>query len=85
MIIIDYKHIKRIIDKWDPMVLLHMAPVDEYSNEVKEIKAFIDTMETDDVDILASEIQNIFNLSFVEKFPYEECLEVAKQIMSKSK
>ncbi|MCT4564483.1 MAG: YugE family protein [Maledivibacter sp.] len=85
MVIIDYKHIKKIIDQWDPMELLHMAPNDEYSVEIKRIKAYIDRMETNNVEALAREIQKIFKFCFSTTFKIEECLEIGKEIMEENK
>lgn len=73
---------KRIINEWDPMNLLSHAPDDEYDDEIILIDDFLD--HTSDVNELAFEIKFIFIKMFGDDFKksYDDCLEIAKQLLN---
>ena len=59
----NYNTIKSIIDQWDPLLLLNIAPDDEYNPEIKKIVKFINPSNYINDSELAKEIQNIFLLA----------------------
>lgn len=72
---------KRVINEWDPMNLLSHAPEDEYEEEVFLINEVL--AHTNDVIQLANEINSIFIKMFGDDFKrsYDDCLEIAKQLL----
>ena len=79
----NYNTIKSIIDQWDPLLLLHMTPDDEYDLEIKKIVKFINASDYINDSELAKEIQNIFLLAFGSSFhkDYDTCIEISKKIL----
>lgn len=73
---------KRIINDWDPMNLLSHAPDDEYEDEITLINDFL--AHTSGVNQLAYEIRFIFIRMFGNDFKksYDDCLEIAKQLLN---
>ena len=57
----DYKKIKTIIDKWDPINLLAYAPEDEYDLECKEIYNLISNNMS--IEFIAKTIFSVFSQS----------------------
>lgn len=83
MINMDYKKIKTIIDKWDPINLLAYAPEDEYDLECKEIYNLISNNMS--IEFIAKTIFSVFSQSFgYDLFDktLEECTVIAKKIIS---
>lgn len=79
----NYNTIKSIIDQWDPLLLLNIAPDDEYNPEIKKIVKFINPSNYINDSELAKEIQNIFLLAFGSSFhkDYDTCIEISKKIL----
>ena len=79
----NYNTIKSIIDQWDPLLLLNIAPDDEYNPEIKKIVKFINSSDYINDSELAKEIQNIFLLAFGSSFhkDYDTCIEISKKIL----
>lgn len=79
----NYNTIKSIIDQWDPLLLLNIAPDDEYNPEIKKIVKFINASDYINDSELAKEIQNIFLLAFGSSFhkDYDTCIEISKKIL----
>ena len=79
----NYNTIKSIIDQWDPLLLLNIAPDDEYNPEIKKIVKFINPSNYINDNELAKEIQNIFLLAFGSSFhkDYDTCIEISKKIL----
>lgn len=79
----NYNTIKSIIDQWDPLLLLHITPDDEYDLEIKKIVKFINPSNYINDNELAKEIQNIFSLAFGSSFhkDYDTCIEISKKIL----
>lgn len=79
----NYNTIKSIINQWDPLLLLHMTPDDEYDLEIKKIVKFINPSNYINDNELAKEIQNIFSLAFGSSFNknYDTCIEISKKIL----
>ena len=63
--------IKKIINSWDPLDLLDIAPEDEYETEIREIRDI--TIETKNIDeeILTYAIKGIFENSFSDEYRFD--------------
>lgn len=76
--------VTEIINAWDPIDLLEMgAPDDEYSVEVRKIKAFFKENKVS-VEVAAAKIREIFEMAFFEDLfecSDEECRSVALQLL----
>ncbi|GAK04768.1 hypothetical protein JCM19037_3212 [Geomicrobium sp. JCM 19037] len=68
--------VKKIINEWDPqLLLLGGAPLDEYEVEIKQI---IDQLEkTSDANHLANRIKQILDESFSDDHDWNACVRVA--------
>ena len=76
--------ISNIINRWDPVKIFPMAPEDEYYDEIKKIKEYIEKNRELSVDKLALKINEIFVQSFGKDIfnkSLEECYTIADQIM----
>ena len=74
-----------IVNKWDPIGFFPMAPKDEYINEIKKIYEYLNVSKNVTEEKLAKRINEIFIMSFgsdVYIENAEECLKVAKEIIS---
>ena len=78
--------VKRIINEWDPIQLLALAPSDEYDYEIHQIE--IAAKEAVDVESLAKVIYNIFAESFgfdIFKKTIDVCTIIANKILQSSR
>lgn len=76
--------ITKIINDWDPIDLLPMAPEDEYIKEIEFINKFINYNYEVSEDNLAVEIHQLFKKSFgsdVYSCDQKECLKIARKIL----
>jgi len=76
--------IEAVINEWDPLGFFPMAPLDEYSNEVQQIREYLDDNEKMQVEQLAVVINRIFVTSFggdVYEADIKHCEEIAKKIL----
>lgn len=74
--------VTEIINEWDPINLLHHAPVDEYEYEINEIIKCMPNIKS--VEDLAETIHKIFIKCFssdVFKRSFDECIEIARKIL----
>ncbi|GAK13794.1 DUF1871 family protein [Geomicrobium sp. JCM 19039] len=68
--------VKKIIDEWDPqLLLLGGAPLDEYDVEIKQI--IVQLEKTSDANHLANRIKQIFDESFSDDHDWNACVRVA--------
>ena len=75
-------NVKKIINEWDPIQLLAIAPSDEYDFEIQQIEAVV--KETSDVKKVASVIYYTFTEAFggdVFKKTMDECIIIASEIL----
>lgn len=80
----DYDEVKRMIDEWDPIDLLNIAPSDEYEYEVNQIIALLNHNLTENE--LAAEIFEVFKNEFgdgVFTKDENECFDIARKILKK--
>lgn len=77
--------IAQIINEWDPLDFFPSAPLDEYSEEIGQIREYMNTNEKIQVEQLAIAINEVFVASFGRDI-YEEdikrCEEIARKILS---
>ncbi|PKR76779.1 hypothetical protein CEY16_13240 [Halalkalibacillus sediminis] len=79
--------IKSVIDKWDPLSLLHHAPADEYEPEVEAIDNLLSTIHSEEA--LAVLIHKVFVQYFgdevtdAKNYSINGCRPVAKEIWSR--
>lgn len=75
--------IKKIINSWDPLDLLDIAPEDEYETEIREIRDIVIETENINKEILAYAIKEIFENSFSKKYCFDNFTigEVAEEIL----
>ncbi|WP_369436034.1 DUF1871 family protein [Lysinibacillus fusiformis] len=78
-----YKIVKEIIDRWDPMSLLHHAPEDEYEPEILSILAALD--ESESIETLAGYIETIFLNMFEVAIPKKKCVAMATEIRDRQR
>ena len=74
--------ITKIINNWDPIDLLPFCPEDEYEQEIKMVKAYLNESIT--VDKLAERIFYVFSSQFGDDVflkDIEECRRIARQIL----
>jgi len=79
------KQIENIINEWDPLDLFPLAPLDEYSIEIKKIVNYLENIKEYSVGELAEKIHEIFTEMFgQENFTksLSECTEISKKILS---
>lgn len=74
--------IKRILDEWDPIDLLNIAPNDECDCEITQVLEYI-TNNLIDCDTLAFQIHKIYSEAFGNVFnkSVDECKVIAKTII----
>lgn len=74
--------VKDAIDEWDPQNLIKLGcPEDEYDDEIKDIIEVIEIVNGSP-EVLAVEINRIFNKAFETDFKKEkDCLTVAQKIL----
>ncbi|MEJ8553767.1 DUF1871 family protein [Tepidibacter sp. Z1-5] len=78
--------VKKVIDKWDPINLLHMCPDDEYHPEIEAISK--ELADNTSYEELAKHIENTFVFYFsrdIFKKSYEDCYLIAKEILDSCK
>ena len=78
----NVEYVKDIINAWDPIALLPLAPDNEYHSEIAEIQRMLS--ETDVVDELAEGILKLFIKSFGEKIfskDKAECEQIARMLL----
>lgn len=75
--------IEEIINSWDPIELLGIAPSDEYSYEIARIYNIVHSRKVT-IDTLTDDIYNIFSDSFGEIFTKskDECSVIAAKIVA---
>ena len=75
--------IKKIINSWDPLDLLDIAPEDEYETEIREIRDIVIETENINKEILTYAIKGIFGNSFSEEYCFDNFTigEVAEEIL----
>ncbi len=56
--------IKKIINSWDPIVLMEFCPEDEYEAEIKGIRNLVANNRNIDKKLLGQEIKKIFRYFF---------------------
>ncbi|MBP1048414.1 DUF1871 family protein [Enterococcus sp. BWM-S5] len=76
-----YKEIEEIINGWDPMNLLPLAPDDEYSFEIKKIIDVLEKQPDINESELDAAISQIFNQAFDVSYFHAEDEHIAKQIL----
>ena len=75
--------VREIIDQWDPVDLLSIAPGDEYHSEIEEVEELLRV--TRDCEVIADGIFTIFLNAFGEDVftkTKQDCIEIAKRILS---
>ena len=79
--------IKKIINSWDPIVLMEFCPEDEYEAEIKGIRNLVANNRNIDKKLLGQEIKKIFRYYFSNDYNSEKNIEenIASKIMEKSK
>ena len=78
--------VKKVINKWDPIDLLHICPDDEYDPEIKPISKELDNNTS--YEELAKHIENTFVFYFsrdIFRKSYENCYLIAKEILDSYK
>ncbi|WP_409274603.1 DUF1871 family protein [Neobacillus sp. SCS-31] len=76
----EYFLVKEVIDEWDPIGLLGMGcPDDEYDPEIKDIVKRLSNSNS--VDVLTKEIQEVFIKWFGEHLSTRDCLSAAQKIL----
>lgn len=74
-----YVLVKKIIDEWDPIGLLHLGcPNDEYDPEIDDIVKLLPQVNS--VNELALGIRQVFIKWFEEYLSIEKCYPVALEI-----
>ena len=73
--------IKKIINSWDPIVLMEFCPEDEYEPEINEIVEFVICNKNINKILLSEEIRKIFNFYFTSI--YNSINEVEEDVASK--
>lgn len=76
-------YVKSIIDAWDPINILPIAPNDEYHSEIKEIQYLISM--TNNVSEIAKGIFKVFVEAFGEQIfnkSEDECKQIAELLLS---
>jgi hypothetical protein len=80
------KHIKCVIDDWDPIELLSSyAPPDEYDSESEKIYIFIKKSDAVDRICLGGIIFEVFMQSFGDDVflkSLDECIDIAEKIIN---
>ena len=78
--------IKEIINSWDPLNLLYIAPEDEYETEIKGIRNLVVNNRNMDKKILSHEIRKIFRYYCSNKYISKKDIEenVADKILEKN-
>lgn len=78
----NYYQLREIINEWDPINLLEIAPLDEYSYETSKIYDII-CKEKVTIDVLANNIYQIFSESFGNVFlkSKKDCVAIANRII----
>ena len=79
--------IKKIINSWDPIVLMEFCPEDEYEAEIKGIRNLVANNRNIDKKLLGQEIKKIFRYYFSNDYNSEKNIEenIASKIIEKSK
>jgi len=75
--------VMKIINNWDPIDLFPYSPKDEYEVEIDLISKLLD--ESTDLEHLANSIRDIFIRRFGDDVftrSYNECIDIAKRILS---
>ena len=75
--------VREIIDQWDPIDLLSIAPGDEYHSEIEEVEELL--WVTRDCETIADGIFTVFLTAFGEdvfRKTRQDCIEIAKRILS---
>lgn len=72
--------IEKIINDWDPYLLLPFAPKDEYKDEISKINTYVKTNQS--IDRLTKYLEQIFdNEIFFEK-EKKDFLKIARKILN---
>lgn len=71
--------VDNIINEWDPYSLFPLAPKDEYRDEIKKIKIYIDNDK--DIDSLAKYLGNIFDVDMIFDEKKLDFLTIAKKLV----
>lgn len=86
--LIEFGHdIKEIINLWDPLNLLYVAPEDEYETEIKGIRNLVVNNKNIDKKLLGQEIRKLFKYYFSNEYNSEKDIEenIASKIIECSK
>ena len=67
--------IKKIINSWDPIVLMEFCPEDEYEAEIKGIRNLVANNRNIDKKLLGQEIKKIFRYYFSNDYNSEKNIE----------
>lgn len=86
--LISKEKIKKEIDKWDPIGLLHVAPPDEYDHEVDDIYQRLQKYEVVNEAVVAGVIYVVFTRAFGQTFTNDfgkdDCFAVAREILGEA-
>lgn len=78
-----YKKVEKIINDWDSVDLFHLAPKDEYSQEINKIISIVKENPNIDISGLVKVIRKIFIDSFGENLLFKNNEEeIAKKILA---
>jgi len=77
--------VRHEINKWDPMGLLNIAPVDEYESEIKDVMnrltKYLDVNEAVVGGVVYVVFTRAFGKAFTDNFTNKECFTVASNIL----
>jgi len=78
------EEIMKIINDWDPIGLIPLAPQDEYCDEIREIYEYISENDNVDCEALAQKLNVVFERTFTKDLFKEDisaCKSVAQKIL----
>lgn len=71
---------EKIINDWDPYLLLHFAPKDEYMDEISKINTYVKTNQS--IDRLTKYLEQIFDVDIIFVEEKKDFLKISKKILN---
>ena len=76
--------VSEVLDKYDlAYIIVDECQVDEYKSEAEDITTYIFEQDEDSIFGLGCYIQNLFIKYFETIFSFEDCIEIAVEIIDK--
>lgn len=72
--------IEKIINDWDPYLLLPFAPNDEYKDEISKINTYVKTNQS--LDGFTNYLEQIFDVDIIFEEEKKDFLKIARKILN---